>query len=121
MDIGEAALVAEDRRVAALLAADTVTIGALFDDRVRYVHANGLLDTKASYLSSMARGDLTYLTIDISDRSVTEHDDLVVVVFRMRTDITYHGEPRTLDNICTTVWSGTSPRLISFQATPKLV
>lgn len=119
MSIEAAAAEAEDRRVAALLAGDADAIAGLFDENVAYVHANGLQDTKESYLESVRGGQLVYRTIDISDRTATSHGATAVLVFRMRTEVLYRGEERSLDNICTTVWAGPEPRLISFQATPR--
>ncbi|HEY7466639.1 MAG TPA: nuclear transport factor 2 family protein [Dehalococcoidia bacterium] len=61
---------ADAERVRALLANDIAALEALLGDDLAYVHSNGMLDTKASYIDSLRSGVSRYLTMDMSDVSV---------------------------------------------------
>jgi uncharacterized protein (TIGR02246 family) len=61
---------ADDERVRALLANDLPALDEILADDLTYVHSNGMLDTKQSYLESLRSGNTRYLTMDMSDVSV---------------------------------------------------
>jgi hypothetical protein len=62
---------ADDERVAAVLAGDRARLGAIFADDLRYVHATGAVDTKASYIDALAAGRLKYVSWNYEERSFT--------------------------------------------------
>ena len=47
---------ADDRRIAALVAADTAQLAPLLSADLRYVHSNGMVDDKASFLDLVGSG-----------------------------------------------------------------
>ena len=69
-DIEREVRAADAERVRALLANDFAALEALLGDDLTYVHSNGMLDTKASYIGSLRSGASRYLTMDMSDVSV---------------------------------------------------
>jgi ketosteroid isomerase-like protein len=73
-------LAADAERVRALLANDIPALEALLGDDLTYVHSNGMLDTKASYIESLRSGASRYLTMDMSDLSVRALGEDVAVI-----------------------------------------
>jgi ketosteroid isomerase-like protein len=73
-------LAADAERVRALLANDFAALEALLGDDLAYVHSNGMLDTKASYIESLRSGASRYLTMDMSDVSVRTFGEDVAVI-----------------------------------------
>jgi len=63
----------EARRVRAMLQRDTAALEPMLADGLTYAHSNGQIDTKASFLESIASGRLEYKSFD--------RDDVVVRVF----------------------------------------
>jgi len=51
----------EEARVAALVRGDLLALGRKLSHVVRYVHASGMLDTKASFLAAIRSGKLHYI------------------------------------------------------------
>ena len=58
---GQEVMRAEESRVAALVQSDTPALDRILGDDLRYVHASGMVDTKASFLSAIRSGKLHYL------------------------------------------------------------
>ena len=73
-------LAADAERVRALLANDFAALEALLGDDLAYVHSNGMLDTKGSYINSLRSGASRYLTMDMSDVSVRTFGEDVAVI-----------------------------------------
>jgi hypothetical protein len=59
----------DDERVAATLARDLKTLGAIYSDEMYYAHSSGKLDTKASQLEGIANGTYKYTRFDYQDRT----------------------------------------------------
>jgi hypothetical protein len=64
----EAARLADDSRVAALIADDPTRLAAILSDDLRYAHSSGFADTKASYLAALAKGRTKHPAIDYEER-----------------------------------------------------
>jgi hypothetical protein len=61
--------VADDRRIAALVAADTVRLAPLLSAELRYVHSNGTVDDKASFLDLIGSGRTRYVAFEPAGRA----------------------------------------------------
>jgi ketosteroid isomerase-like protein len=72
-------LQADEERVRALLANDFEALERILGDDLTYVHSNGMLDTKESYIGSLRSGRSRYLTMDISDVSVRVLGDTALI------------------------------------------
>ncbi len=59
---------ADDERVAASLAADHARLEVILSDDLRYAHSNGKVDTKASYVGSIASHRSVYTSYDYQSR-----------------------------------------------------
>lgn len=62
---------ADDERVAAVLAADRPRLTAILADELRYAHANGLADTKESFIEALTTGRTKYVSWDYAERNFT--------------------------------------------------
>jgi ketosteroid isomerase-like protein len=60
-------LQADEARVKALLANDFSALEQLLADDLTYVHSNGSLDSKESYIGGLRSGRSRYLTMDMSE------------------------------------------------------
>jgi ketosteroid isomerase-like protein len=68
-------LEADAARVKALVENDVDALEALLADDLTYVHSNGMLDSKASYIDGLRSGRSRYLTMDMSEVSVRSVGD----------------------------------------------
>lgn len=59
---------ADDERIAAMLAADPVRLAAILSDGLHYAHSNGSIDTKASFIESLAGRHVVYESADYVQR-----------------------------------------------------
>jgi hypothetical protein len=63
---------ADDARVAAMISADPAKLAATFSDDLRYVHSNGKLDTKASFIEALTSGKSKYAAMTYESRDFRE-------------------------------------------------
>ena len=64
-----AARAADDERLAATRAGDRARLDAIFSDDLRYAHSSGHVDTKASYIESLATHSTVYESFDYQERN----------------------------------------------------
>ena len=100
-------LAAEDRRYAAMRAADLTTLDELCADGLSYAHSSGVRDTKDEYLGKVRSGYYVYRRIDHPVERVEIVGDTAIVVGRMTADIEVQGVPKTIDNLALAVWART--------------
>lgn len=62
---------ADDMRIAALVAADTARLAPLLSAELRYVHSNGTVDDKASFLDLVGSGRTRYVAYEPVGRTVS--------------------------------------------------
>jgi hypothetical protein len=63
---------ADDARVAAMISADPAKLAAVFSDDLVYVHSNGKLDTKKSFVEALTSGKSKYNSITYEQREFRE-------------------------------------------------
>ena len=100
-------LAAEDRRYAAMRAADLTTLDELCADGLSYAHSSGVRDTKDEYLGKVRSGYYVYRRVDHPVERVEVVGDTAIVVGRMSADIEVQGVPKTIDNLALAVWART--------------
>jgi len=62
---------ADDQRVAATTGADAPKLASIFSDDLRYAHSTGGVDTKTSYIDSLASARLKYISYEYEERNFT--------------------------------------------------
>jgi ketosteroid isomerase-like protein len=111
--------VLEDRRCAAMVAADAATLSNLFDDDLVWTHSSARTDTKAGFLDALKSGGTRYLDIKRSDEKVRVHGNLAVISGTADMQVILKGERRELRNRYTNVWAkrGGSWKMLAWQST----
>lgn len=59
---------ADDERIAAMLAADSAGLAAILSDQLHYAHSSGFIDTKASFIESLAGRHVVYESAEYVQR-----------------------------------------------------
>jgi hypothetical protein len=113
-------LVLEERRYAAMLAADAATLERVFDDELTYTHSSGAVDTKASYIAGMRDKVWEYKTIVRENERVVVRGTCALVFCRLRMQLEVRGTPRKVDSNSLAVWimDGPAPRLLAVHSSP---
>lgn len=62
---------ADDARIAAVKAADAAQLREILSDALHYGHSSGPVDTKASFIDSLASGRVRYTAYENSERKFT--------------------------------------------------
>lgn len=62
---------ADEARIAAMRTPDRTELEAIFSDQLRYIHSNGIIDTKASFVELLASGKSKYLAYEHLERDFT--------------------------------------------------
>ncbi|UDY23406.1 nuclear transport factor 2 family protein [Nocardioides sp. Kera G14] len=110
----------EDRRFRAMLDGDVETLRELLSERLMYTHTDGRVDTKESYLATLAGGG-PYVEIDHPVRELVADDHVALVSGAMVATLDKGGVVSRLDNATLSVWlneEGTW-RYAAFQPTPR--
>ncbi len=63
---------ADDARVTAMISADPAKLAATFSDDLLYVHSNGSVDTKATFVAKITAGSSKYNAITYEQREFRE-------------------------------------------------
>jgi len=97
-------LALEERRYAAMLAADMAALEPLVHEDLVYTHSSGVVDGKASWLESMRSGRTRYRSVKRSDERVRVHGDAALVTGRATLEVEVGGQPKTLQLRYLNVW-----------------
>jgi ketosteroid isomerase-like protein len=97
-------LALEERRYAAMVAADMGALDALVHEDLVYTHSSGVVDGKASWLESMRSGRTRYKNVKRADEKVRVHGDAALVTGRATLEVEIGGQPRTLQLRYLNVW-----------------
>ena len=113
-------LALEDRRYAAMVAADKPALDGLLADTMAYTHSNGSLDTKTSFIESLTSGRLKYRAVRRLAADVALYDKAAVVTAHIQLDVTLGGAERNINVRATIVWVATAGgwQFAAWQSTP---
>jgi hypothetical protein len=95
---------AELARFAANVSADVKTLGLLLDDDLDYVHSNGDIDTKASFIESLNLGWRDYISMEPNIQSVRFFGNLAIVRGTAKVSVVTRGTLANLDLGYTDTW-----------------
>jgi hypothetical protein len=95
---------AELRRFEANVNADAGALGELLDDGLEYVHSNGELDTKKSFIESLTTGSRDYASSVPHIETVRIHGDVAIIRGTAQVTVVDHGASRDLHIGYTDVW-----------------
>ena len=114
-------LAADTARTAALIAADRAALDATLATELRYVHSNGLIQDRATYLDAAVNGSMTYTAITPTQRQVRALSAQVALLTgRNHVAVVLNGKPLTADVLYTAVYGQEDAhwKLAAWQSTP---
>ena len=83
---------ADDKRVGAVKAGDREGLAAILSDDLHYAHANGIVDTKASFIDALATGRLKYVEWKYQERNFSfPSADIALMTGRTRIKVAKAG------------------------------
>lgn len=88
---------AELARFKANVDADAKALGLLLADDLDYVHSNGDIDTKASFIESLTSGRRDYLSMTGDIQKVRIYGDVAVIRGLARVTVATNGKSQDLD------------------------
>jgi len=94
-DAEQAVLAAQDKRVAATLAADVATLDGMMTADLTYTHSSALSEGKQEFLDALRTGKYRYKSTRFDERRVRLYGDAAVVSGVCRVEVTSSG--RELD------------------------
>jgi hypothetical protein len=104
-DMSESALRSlELRRFEAQVNADAGVLDGLLDDDLEYVHSNGELDTKQSFIDSLTSGRRDYASTAATLESVRMYKGFAIIRGKARVTVIDAGTSRDLHIGFTDVW-----------------
>ena len=95
----------ENERYQAMLGKDIERLDALLDERLRYIHSNGVVDSKESYLSGLRDGVWDYRDIVRKDQTITLLDGTALVFNHLMIDLVVNGVEKKVDSRALAVWT----------------
>jgi ketosteroid isomerase-like protein len=121
MNHEEEILALEDKRFAAMIAADLRALEPMVHEELLYTHSSGITDTKSSWLDSMRSGKVKYRSASCSERRVRVVNDVALVNGRAQIEAVIGGEPRTLKLLFLNAWAKTPQgwTFIAWQSCPQ--
>jgi hypothetical protein len=120
-DTTQDVLAADKARTAALIAADRAALDASLASVLRYVHSNGLIQDRATYLDGAVGGAMTYTTITPVQRQVRELSPQVALLTGSNhVAVVLNGKPLQADVLYTAVYVQEDAhwKLAAWQSTP---
>ena len=112
-------LQAEQQRLSAQMKNDLDTMAQLLDDELIYIRNSAVVDSKASYLDSMRKGDTVYEFIEHSNDSVRIYDCMAILTGQGKYDVRIGQKPLKLILRYHSIWHKKKGqlRMVSWQAT----
>jgi hypothetical protein len=104
-DPREAALrTAEQARFAAQVDANPKVLDQLLDDALEYVHSNGELDSKKSFIESLTSGRRDYVSTTATLETLRLFGDVAVIRGKAKVTVADNGQSKDLHIGYTDVW-----------------
>ena len=109
----------EQQRLSAQMKNDLDTMAQLLDDELIYIRNSAVVDSKASYLDSMRKGDTVYEFIEHSNDSVRIYDCMAILTGQGKYDVRIGQKPLKLILRYHSIWQKNKGqlRMVSWQAT----
>jgi hypothetical protein len=110
----------DDERVRAMMAADTATLERLMSDDIVYTHSSGRLDSKKSFIASIASGAVKYRRVERKEVTTTLREGFAALTGAVEIDVETGGRVLNLNLRFSNVWERTPTgwQQIVWQSTP---
>jgi len=110
----------DDERARAMIAADTATLERLMSDDIVYTHSSGRLDSKKSFIASIAGGTVKYRRINRKEAAASLREGFAFLTGAVEIDVETGGKVLNLNLRFSNVWERTAKgwQQIVWQSTP---
>jgi ketosteroid isomerase-like protein len=110
----------DDERSRAMTAADTAALERLMSDDIVYTHSSGRLDSKKSFIASIANGTVKYRRIDRKEVAASLREGFCILTGAVEIDVETGGKLLNLKLRFSNVWERTGKgwQQIVWQSTP---
>jgi ketosteroid isomerase-like protein len=110
----------DEERSRAMTTADTAALERLMSDDVVYTHSSGRLDSKKSFIASIASGTVKYRRIDRKDVATSLREGFAILTGAVEIDVETGGKLLNLNLRFSNVWERTAQgwQQIVWQSTP---
>ena len=90
------------------------SLETLLDDRLKYIHSNGSIQTKDDVLTDLKSGKLTYQGVDVKEMDVSVFEAAAIVTGKAKFSGTANGTAFAVDLLFTEVyvWKNKNWRLV---------
>jgi ketosteroid isomerase-like protein len=110
----------DDERSRAMTTADIATLERLMSDDIVYTHSSGRLDSKKSFIASIASGMVKYRRIDRKNVAATLRENFAILTGAVEIDVETGGKVLNLNLRFSNGWERTAKgwQQIVWQSTP---
>ena len=86
----------EQRRIAAMMAADINTLDELIDEQCTHIESNGTSRTKAAFLADVAKQKFSFDLFEIEENHIRIFGDTAIVTGTYRNIVRVRGNPNPI-------------------------
>ena len=106
----------------AMIDADKTALTALVADELSYGHSNGRIEDKAMLVTSISTGQSDFITMDITEQTITIAGKTAIVRHKLAGDINDGGKPGSVKLFVLQVWQkqGASWKLLARQGVRQM-
>ncbi len=110
----------DDERSRAMTTADTAALEQLMSDDIVYTHSSGRLDSKKSFIASIASSTVKYRRVDRKDVATSLREGFAILTGAVEIDVETGGKLLNLNLRFSNVWERTAKgwQQIVWQSTP---
>jgi len=110
----------DDERSRAMIAGDTAALERLMADDIVYTHSSGRLDSKKSFIASIASGTVKYRRVNRKEVAVAVREGFAFLTGAVEIDVETGGKQLNLNLRFSNVWERTPKgwQQIVWQSTP---
>lgn len=93
--------------VKAMIDADEATLKSLSSDKLVYGHSLGAVEDKATFVQNIVNGNSDFVTIDITDQTITISGNVAIVRHKLYAKTNDKGKPGEVRLVIMQVWQRT--------------
>jgi ketosteroid isomerase-like protein len=88
----------------AMISGDSAALSALTTSDLSYGHSGGKVEDKAQFIRAFASGSSDFVTIDLSDQTISVHKKTAIVRHQLKATTNDNGKPANVNIAVMTVW-----------------
>lgn len=102
----------------AMISGEKTALEKIAADQLTYGHSSGKLEDKAAFVEAIASGKSDFVTIELTEQTITVSGDVAIVRHKLAADTNDGGKPGNVKLAILTVWKkqGKDWKLLARQA-----